>query len=118
MANLIEWKKLTNSNGIVWLGFIGGAELLSMWELVKNDWIFHFGGKSYNAISPNEAKAKTEELLAEWLKQANLIVKPTKCRICSDDGEYIHTEGYTTACSCRTDPKFLWYFNNITMKED
>ena len=52
----------------------------------------------------------------------DLIVKPTKCDKCGDDGDgpilYVGKESHKSHCHCRTDPKSLWYFVNVIMKEN
>ncbi len=44
------------------------------------------GGREFKYLTLEEAKAKAEELLIEWLDKAGLYVKPFKCDNCGDKG--------------------------------
>jgi hypothetical protein len=128
MEQLIEWKddhvayECDDYKYIISIGKLGGI-MVAKYDY-DNGWLWcDYGAINTKHDSLDEAKTKAEELLAAWLKEANLVVKPTKCDKCGDSGEVFHDRKYFSehhmewmsssekkSCPCTREPNSLFNF--------
>lgn len=132
MNDLIKWEEDSSIESYV--GIVGKLPILEV-SFCSGDMFGYTVFEHADLENPeewDEAKNKITEHFLGWLALANLILKPTKCGKCGDRGFYPNPEfdpmkdiiaggGQNKAvavdCPCRTDPKSLWYFNNVVMEE-
>jgi hypothetical protein len=117
MSGLIEWKKLSASNGDSHKGYIAGLNICDIINVVRGDYLLSFyeGGLPH-FTTLKSAKAKAEELLQAWLDKSGLIPRDqiTSCDKCGDSGIWKHDEGgkytkllITEPCPCLNSPTSL-----------